>query len=380
VSLLFGHREQRSISYQDVFASGGRVDTLGTGMEHAARLVPVYAAWRLISDQFASTPWHAYREQGDGTKVRMPSEPRLVTDPSPVGVPLTAWKTQLIVSMLARGNAYGLRVGAPFPSGIVWLHPDKVSVDESGPLPEYYYQGRHVDRAELVHVPWFLFPGKFVGLSPVAAFRTTLDTGHAAQTTARDWFENGAIPSVHFRNVGKTLKPDEAKVAKTLYKEAVSGRDALVTGNDWTLETIGVPADEARFIETLKLTATQVATIYGIPPEMVGGETGSSLTYATVEQNAQNFLTFTMRPWFTRVEDAITSLLPRPQYVKFEMDSIVRADLKSRMESHEIAMRIGVETNDEARALEDRPPLTADQKNEWLSVWKPQPQTTPGTR
>jgi HK97 family phage portal protein len=381
VSLFFQPREQRSLSYQDVFGSGGSLDLLGTGIEGAARLVPVYAAWRLIADQFASTPWHAYRESPDGTRQRMSSQPKLMTNPSPVGLSQSAWKTQCIVSMLARGNAVGYDVGSTaFPSGLVWLNPDRVSCDESGAVPEYYYEGRHLDRARVTHIPWFLLPGKFWGLSPIGAFRTLLETGHSAQATARDWFANGAIPSVHLQNTAKVLSADDATAAKTRYKAAVVGRDALVTGNDWDLKTIGVPADEARFIETLKLTATQVATIYGIPPEMIGGETGSSMIYATVEQNLLNFATLTMRPWFTRVEETISDLLPKPQYVKFNLDVIVRADLKSRMEAHDIAQRIGIETNDEARAVEDRAPLTPEQKSEWLDVWKRPADPKPGTR
>lgn len=382
MSLLRPREQQRAVSFQDVFGTGGSIETLGSGMEHAARLVPVYAAWRLIADQFSATPWHAYREGNDGSRQRLSAQPRIVADPSPAGLRVTAWKTQCIVSLLGRGNAYGFLTGSGgFANGVMWLNPDKVSVDESGTFPEYYYEGRHVPRTSIIHIPWFLLPGRFKGLSPVGAFRTMLETGHSAQTTARDWFANGAIPSAHLKNTEDEIDPKDAAIAKERYKESVAGRDVLVTGSNWTIDTIGVPADEARFIETLKLTATQVASIYGIPPEMIGGESGSSMTYATVEQNMLNFASLTMRPWFTRVEDAFTELLPKPQYVKFNLDAITRADLKTRMEAHEIAQRIGLETNDEGRELEDRAPLTDQQKAEWIAVWKtpaaPQP---PGTR
>lgn len=383
MSLFFEKREQRSLSLQDVFGSGGSIETLGTGIEGAARLVPVYAAWRLIADQFTATPWHAYREGSDGSRQRLSSQPRLIADPSPAGLRITTWKTQCIVSVLSRGNAYGYLTDAGgWPNGTIWLRPDRMSVDEEGTAPEYYYEGRRVDRARIVHIPWIVPPGKFVGLSPIGMFRAMLETGHYAQNTARDWFANGAIPGVHLKNtVKETLDAKEAQIAKDRYRESVIGRDVLATGADWDVNVIGIPADEARFIETLKLTANQVASIYGVPPEMIGGETGSSLTYATVEQNMLNFATLTMRPWFTRVEDAFTALLPKPQYVKFNLDSITRADLKTRMEAHEIAQRIGLETNDEGRELEDRPPLTPEQKAEWLQVWKAPADPKPvGTR
>ena len=73
-----------------------------------------------------------------------------------------------------------------------------------------------------------------------------------------------------------------------------------------------------------------------------------------------------------RIEEALTAHMPRPQYAKFNLDAGVRADLKSRMESHEIAMRTGVSTQDEARALEEKEPLTPEQKAEWLAMYGPQ--------
>jgi HK97 family phage portal protein len=213
-------------------------------------------------------------------------------------------------------------------------------------------------------------PGKRWGVSPLKAFKTTFETGQSAQTTARDWFANGAIPSAHLKNEARTVDSEVADVVKRRYKAAVKGRDVLVTGNDWSLDVIGVPADEARFIETLKLTATQVASIYGIPPEMIGGETGSSLTYSTVELNSINFVTYTLRPWLVRIEESLSALLPQPQYVKFNVDALIRADTKSRMEAHEIALRIGLETQDEGRAIEDKPPLTEAEKAEWLNTYR----------
>lgn len=71
---------------------------------------------------------------------------------------------------------------------------------------------------------------------------------------------------------------------------------AFVSGKDWEWTSTQVPADDAGVIETMKATARQVAAIYGVPPEMIGGETGSSLTSSTVEQNLLNFATLTLRP------------------------------------------------------------------------------------
>ncbi len=375
MSVLWGRRaESRAMPLSaDIWSTGDRGDFSVRTVDQALRLVPVYAAWRLIADQVASLPLHAYRRAADGTRQQLPSQPSLCVMPSLYGTAFD-WKQRAVVSMLSRGNAVGVvtsRDGNGTPTVIEWLNPDTVTVDEKvASRLRWYANGTEIPAVDVVHIPAMVVPGRVWGVSPLTAFRATLETGRAAQQTARDWFANGAVPSAHMKNTARVLDATEASVAKSRYKASVRGRDVLVTGMDWDLETIGVPADEARFIETLKLTATQVASIYGIPPEMIGGETGSSLTYSTVEQNSLNFVTYALRPWLVRLEESLSRLLPQPQYVRFNVDALVRADLMTRMQAHEVALRTGVETIDEARALEDKPPLTADEKSEWLGTYR----------
>ena len=128
-------------------------------------------------------------------------------------------------------------------------------------------------------------------------------------------------------------------------------------GRDWDYTPISVPPEEAQFVETMKMTTNQIAAIYGIPPEMIGGESGSSMTYANVEQQQINFVMFTLRPWLVALETAFSALLPDRQYVKFNSDALIRADLKTRWEVNEIRLKNGVASIDEIRAQEDQPPL-----------------------
>jgi len=375
MSLLWGRRQEaRAISYGDVWSRGGDVSGIAsTSIDKALRLAPVYASTRLIADQFAAAPLHAYRMNPDGSRARMPRQPSLLTTPSASVSPF-AWKYQAITSVLLRGNVTGVVTSldsSGWPSGISWLHPDLVEIDESAALPEFYYNGRHLDRSSVVHIPGYVVAGSVKGLSPLAAFKSTIETGLLAQDFGRDWFKNGAAPSAILRRTDSQTMPQEvAELAKARFKSATRGRDVFVTDGGWDYQSISVPADEARFIETLKLTATQVANVYGVPPERVGGETGSSMTYGNREQDTLDLVTFGLRPWFVRFEEALTALMPRPQYARFNIDAMVRADLLTRMQAHEIATRVGIITNDEARDIEDRPPLTTDQKAEWVNTYR----------
>jgi HK97 family phage portal protein len=355
--------ERRSASFQDVWGKGYDPDSiLGTGSAGSLSLIPLFAAHRTIIDLFCSTPMQVFRNSSTGDAKRI-ATPKMLT---PVfGLPYTD-KSQIVGSMLYDGNAFGLVTTV----GVVWLDPDRVAVqdDDCHKLPVWMLDGRVMQPGEILHIPWIVPVGKVRGLSPIKAFRKSFETGDAAQTMARDWFKNGAIPAAHLQAAGN-LDPESASVAKTRYKSAVSGRDVFVSGDDWTLKTIGLPADEARFIETLKLNATQIAAIYGLPPEEIGGERGSSLTYSTLESDEMRINSRVLRPWTTRVEEALTTLLPPSEYVKFNLDARVRTDLMTRMQAHEIAMRIGLETLDEGRKLEERPVLTNKQKSEWQAMY-----------
>jgi len=134
-----------------------------------------------------------------------------------------------------------------------------------------------------------------------------------------------------------------------------------------------------QFIQTLKLTATQWAAIYRVAPEDVGGDSGSSsLTYKSLEQDQIKFAMRTMRPWTTRFEAVLDPYLLGNQYMRYNLDASARADLASRMQSHKIAIEAGLETIDEGRALEERPPLTPEQWADYLAIRNKAPQTPAG--
>jgi HK97 family phage portal protein len=386
MSLFFGRNtkpERRAIGGNAAFGVGLDVNQrTGDSMS----LIPLFAAHRVITDAVASTPLQRYRDNGDGSKTQL-SGSNLFTGLDGTQFSFTS---QCVASMLFDGNAFGYVTGFDYtgwPSSLLWLDPRKVSVVGSwGDLdspdgPQYFYERRPLDRQRVVHIPWIMPPGKNRGLSPLANFKTSLETGQLAQKMARDYYKNQGVPRVHVKNSEQTIDdPDVAQKLKERYKQEVAGLDVLLTGMDWDINVLGVPADQAAFVETMKLNATQVAAIYGVPPEEIGGTTGSSMTYKTLEQQEQRFYGRVIRPWATRIEQHLTALLPRGQYVRFNLDAQVRADILARYQAHQIGLTTGIETLDEARALEERPPLTPEQIAEWQELYgstPPAPEANP---
>jgi hypothetical protein len=90
---------------------------------------------------------------------------------------------------------------------------------------------------------------------------------------------------------------------------------------------------------------------------MLGGQAGGALTYNTVEQNSINFVKFTLRPWLELLEETFQTLLPRGQYVKFNVDALLRGDLMTRVQAYQVLRSIGMNNVDELRNLEEWAPL-----------------------
>lgn len=365
--------ELRAVSFQDVWGSGADTSVFqAASVATAVTLTPVWAAVRLISDTIASLPLQAYRKGND--EIRHPIRtPNVLANPGLHGTPFE-WVQRACASLLLRGNAYGLITAVDlngWPQQVEWLHPDDVSIKDNRATrrPEWLWLGRPVDAylgrdsaGQLLHIPWFVIPGEVLGLSPIRAFASTIETGIMSQRFGRDFFRNGAIPS-GVLETDQRVDEEQSRTVKARWKLAVAGRDVAVVGAGLSYKPITVPPEESQFLQTIKATATQVAAIYGLWPEDVGGESGSSMTYANIEHESIS-RAHRLSPYMTKLETHFSGLLPRPQYARFNLDAFLRSDLKSRYEAHEIGIRAGFLAPSEVRAIEDRPPLTDDQKKE----------------
>jgi HK97 family phage portal protein len=332
--------------------------------ERALTLGPVFAAVRLLADEISTLPVKAYRRVGDDRQP-MGNLPQLFSQLEDDGS-LTDWLHECVTSLALRGNAYGYvtaRDGMQFPTSIMWLNPGDVDCDDRNPAaPVWFWQGRRILTEDLLHIPWFKIPGRVKGLSPIEAYATTVDTGLQAQAYANGWFAAGGVPPGKMKNTQQQVTQEQAEIVRDRLVAAIRSRRPIVYGADWDYEPITIPPEQAQFVQTMRMNATQIAAIYGIPPEEIGGEAGGSLTYNTVEQNTIRLSSRTLRPWLVKLERKFFSVLPSRQYVKFNADAMVRADLKTRYEAYQIASAIGLLSDDEMRALEDRPPLAAADK------------------
>lgn len=378
MGVLFAGSDRHSVSYADVWGSGGDVtgQTSMTGEKvnfgTVIGLDAVAGAVGLMSDIVSMVPFHAYRDR-DGIAQQMPAQPSIVANPS-TSVPTMAWKAQAVVSWMLWGNLYGLVVATDhlgYPTAVELLDPAQVACVERPPAnPQWIVAGKAIDPSRFLHVPGrYVRPGSVLGLAPLERHRDTYGLAIAARRYGAEWFRDGA----HHDGVLSTDKAVDSEQAKTIKARFVAAvrkrREPVVLGSGFKFaRTTGNPS-ESQMVEVEASVVGRIARIMGVPVEMIGGSsgTGGSITYANREQRAVDLLTYSVDPHLCRLEDLQTRCLPRPQYSKATRGALLRTDLLTRYRAHDIAIRAGFATVNERRALEDEPPLPGGD----VALWPP---------
>lgn len=363
---LWSTSEQRAVSFQDVWGRGLDIGATRTAANvpvnasTALGLSAVFACTRVLADAVSTLPLHAYRDSSGG-RMEMPAQPLLVAKPS-MNLSREEWLHQAMVSLLLWGNAYGVvltrdRLGVP--QTVEWVNPDSVSVKQPSALraPTYELSGDLIDADDIVHVRAFIKPGSVVGSAPLTVQQETFGLGIAAQKFGAQWFGSGGHPSGILMS-DQQVDQEVATTIKERFVAAIKGRQPAVLGAGLKYQAIQVAPNESQFLETQQAVRNEIAAVFGVPPEMIGGSgSGSSVTYANREQAAIDFLTFSVNPWLVRLERAMTALLPRGQFVKFNPDALLRTDTKTRYQAHRLGLDGHFITIDEVRDIEDRRPL-----------------------
>lgn len=301
--------------------------------------------------------------------------PSIFDQPSVTGT-LYDWLFTMMTSLLLQGNAWGFitgRDGFGFPTGIEWIPPEDVNCmdDEMQPWnplrTRIYAYGRLMDRSELFHVRAFSLAGRTEAISPLRAFAMTVLAGIEAQRYGTDWYKSGGFPPGHFKNSSIEIDAEQAEEIRSMLVSTMRRREPLVYGADWDYTPITVPPSEAQFVEAMRMNATHMASVYGLPPDRVGGTRGDSLTYSTQEQGTLQIIE-ALRPWMVRLEHAFFTLIPASRYARFDSDALLKTDLKTRTEIYYQQRKMGLRTIDELRDLEDEEPLPGGVGNESIPL------------
>jgi HK97 family phage portal protein len=336
-----------------------------TALTHAASS----ACIDTLASSVSSLPLDAVREVG-AERVPVTPSPSIIRQPSSL-VDQDVWLYQLMFSLLTDGNAFGEIVSygnGNLPTSIELIDPEDVlhrRIVDGEPTVSV----KNVDRqlwpyGDLWHLPGrFVRPGSPFADSPVQRARSTIGAAVAARDFGSRFFGDGGHPGGLIRS-DEILSPEQAQAVKRSFINAVRGnREPMVVGAGLDYEPLIVNPNDSQFIDLMQFTTEEACRFWRVPPAMVYAATsGQSVTYANVSQADLAYLKHSLEGHLVRIEKALTRLLPRPQFARFNRAAFLRSDTEGRFNAYEMALRNGWMSVNEVRALEDQPAVeTGDQ-------------------
>lgn len=344
----------------------------------AMQTTAVYACVRILAEAVASLPLHVYEYQDDGGKKLVHDHPLyylLHDEPNPEMTSFVFRET-LMSHLLIWGNAYAqiIRDGAGRVLGLYPLLPDKMDVQRDDKGNIYYVYSRNSDEnpmfkeygniklkaEDVLHIPGLGFDG-LIGYSPIAMAKNAVGMTLACEEYGASFFANGANPGGVLEHPGVLKDPSKVRESwNSVYRGVSNAHKIAVLEEGMKYQQIGIPPEEAQFLETRKFQINEIARLYRIPPHMVGDLDKSS--FSNIEQQSLEFVKYTLDPWVIRWEQSLqrSLLLPGEKgkyFIKLNVDGLLRGDYQSRMNGYAVGRQNGWFSANDIREMENMNPI-----------------------
>ncbi len=350
--------------------------------EHTAmQMTAVYSCVRILAETLAGLPLHVYKYNDSGGKEKCLQHPlyRLLHDePNPEMTSFTFRET-LMSHLLLWGNAYAqiIRNARGEVIALYPLMPNKMTVDRDKNGRLFYLYQRSVedaptlgkdslvylDPSDVLHIPGLGFDG-LVGYSPIAMAKNAIGLAMATEEYGAKFFANGAAPGGVLEHPGTIKDPQKVKDSwNAAYQGSTNSHRVAVLEEGMKYQQIGIPPEQAQFLETRKFQINEIARIFRVPPHMLADLEKSS--FSNIEQQSLEFVKYTLDPWVVRWEQNMyRSLLMASEkptvFIKFNVDGLLRGDYVSRMNGYATARQNGWMSANDIRELENLDRIPAE--------------------
>lgn len=346
----------------------------------------VHAIVTAISRRFSVTPVHVYERgvsNGRETKKKLPDHPvaKLLAYPNKWQTRAAFW-ADAASAYVRYGRFYAYKVqGSTGPiRELLPILPSRVHLEQDASWAVVARVNQQDGTVEEKPLTKFLHvrgaARNFLeGDSPVADVQIAIALEIAAEKFGATFFQNGALPLMVFKFMqgSKGFKTEEQEKQFVDDFQKALGADnrhkaLLLPAGLETGDPVKIENDKAQFLETRKYQRTVIAGAFGVPPHLVGDL--ERATYNNVEQQDSDFTLNVVLPIAQAFEAAMERDLLTDQdwnrgvVIRFNLDSILRADFKSRQEGLQIQRQNGVISSNEWREIEQKNPIADDKGGE----------------
>ena len=342
--------------------------------QQAFAIATVFTCVDIISTAISTLPINVTATASDHSKIPV-AVPPLLDRPDPT-MTRQQWISQVIVSLLMRGNAYGIiggRDGMGFPTVIKLVHPDQM-VPRKMPdgTREYRLNGVVVPTNTVCHIPGLTTPGDFIGMDPLQYMRGSWGLATATERYGAAFFSNSANPSGVLEHPGD-LDPDEtlelAREWRTAHQGITTAQTPAVLTGGMTWKPVSISPDNAQFILTRGYQAAEIAATFHVPTHLALGSADRTTSYGVgIESMELQFWNYGLSGWMNRIEQMFTDYTPPSITAKFDMTQRIRPPSLERYQRYTLARNGGILSINEIRGMEDLPPIPADGGDDY---WAP---------
>lgn len=353
---------------------GGEQSRAGVSVNQDTALTfsAVYRCVTLISETIASIPLNIYRTTENGKEIFSDhSVYRMLHDEPCEMYTSFEWRQLMQASALLWGNGYSKIIRDRFyrPIWVDWIHssyiePFQVIRDDGTKALRYknHKTGEIIEAVDMIHIKAVSFDG-IRGRSPIEVAAENIGLGLAAERFGAEFFANGAAFN-GMLSTDQVLKKDQVDIVKKSWQESHSADGKRfktpVLPFGFKYDMIGVPPEQAQFMQTRKFQLEEIARIYGVPLHMLASL--DRATFSNIEHQGIEFVTATIRPWAVKWEQELNrKLLMETEkstvYTRFNLEGLLRGDSTARAAYLKTMVETDVYTRNEAREYEDKNPL-----------------------
>lgn len=338
---------------------------------HSAMCVAaVYACVNVIGETVGHLPLDLYRRTAKG-KEKATDHPlfHLVGARPNSTTNSMSFREMLTTHMCLRGNGYAFKnyVGNGRIYELLPLETNAVGVNRDPRTWEITYTVSQKDGINGIYTPKEIFHvmGKtlngYEGVTPLTYGRETIGLTVAAERHGAVAFKNGAKPSGVITSTG-VMKDEPYKRLKEELENGYSGENAhrtMLLEGGVTFTPIKMTNQDMEYILLRGFQIPEIARFFRMPLHKIQDLTRS--TNNNIEHQSLEFLTDTMLPWLKRWEMALNTQLLTPQeqkdyFFRFDLDDLMRADMKSRFEAYASGISSEILSPNECREKEDLNP------------------------
>ena len=326
------------------------------GREEAISVPSVARCRNLIAGTIATFPLCLYRKS-TGEKLGKPLWLEQPAAAQPISVTL-CWTVD---SLIFFGVAYWRVLETYFddgrPARFEWVAPGRVSFDtdpHTEYITRYYVDGKEVPMSGLGSLITFQGLDEGVLTRGARTLRAAIDLDKSTSVATATPMPSGVI-----KNTGADLSKEEVDAILAAWKSARSQRaTAYLTSTLDYVPTSFSPKDMG-YVDLIQNMSTQVARLMNVPAYYISADMNNSMTYANVQDERKQFLTLSLQPFITAIEDRLSmdDITARGNCIKFDIDkNFLRTDPMQELAVIEKLLDLNLITTEQAMEMTDLTP------------------------